>query len=290
MNYIFEDSKSENEFSDYLQSDYKLEYLNINDDVFGPLDKCIQEFKNSSSNLMSPSNEQHWPFVGRLCENNYNQFFKFKARNTDDEKDSALDSTSIKNTEIVQDSLADKTRHQNDMLDYKHTQQLEVDQSKMVKIYFELTKEDKNQKDDQIKSQQNIPSPNLEESINKKAKKEVHHRWGRKEDVKMFEKLREFWKEEGLSIESFWSDNFTMTNLHHCIISRLSICFRWKRNVKTMLKRIQRLGKNQTMSVRQSNLLSKLIRDAGDEALNLDEIIHMFPGKTIETLRSHLEK
>lgn len=57
-----------------------------------------------------------------------------------------------------------------------------------------------------------------------------------------------------------------------------------------MLKRIQRLGKNQTMSVRQSNLLSKLIRDAGDEALNLDEIIHMFPGKTIETLRSHLEK
>ena len=59
MNYIFEDNKSENEFSDYLQSDYKLEYLNINDDVFGPLDKCIQEFKNSSSNLMSPSNEQH---------------------------------------------------------------------------------------------------------------------------------------------------------------------------------------------------------------------------------------
>ena len=92
----------------------------------------------------------------------------------------------------MQDSLADKTRHQKNMVDYKHTQQLEVDQSKMVKIYFELTKEDKNQKGDQIKSQQNISSSNSEESIDKKAKKEVHHRWGRKEDVKMFEKLREF--------------------------------------------------------------------------------------------------
>ena len=57
-----------------------------------------------------------------------------------------------------------------------------------------------------------------------------------------------------------------------------------------MLKRIVRLAKNQKMSVREIKLLKKLKRKAKKTKLplNLEEIVHMFPGKLVSTLESYL--
>ena len=65
----------------------------------------------------------------------------------------------------------------------------------------------------------------------------------------------------------------------------------WKRNTHTMLKRIQSLGKNQAMSVREQQLFARLNKKAKKEnkALKLEEIAHLFPGKSISTLEIYIK-
>ena len=59
-----------------------------------------------------------------------------------------------------------------------------------------------------------------------------------------------------------------------------------------MLKRIMQLGKNQEMSVREMKLFRRLKKKAlaNDLPFNLRKVVHMFPGKTVSTLRSCMNK
>ena len=116
-------------------------------------------------------------------------------------------------------------------------------------------------------------------------------RWGRNEDIKTFKTLRELWNREGISIETFWSQDSAITEKHHYILFDLVHQYNWKRNTDTMLKRIQYLGKNQTMSVRELKLFRRLNKKAKkeNEAFNLEEIANQFPGKLASTLQKHMK-
>ena len=62
----------------------------------------------------------------------------------------------------------------------------------------------------------------------------------------------------------------------------------WKSDAQALLKRIQSLSRDQTLSVRQINLLKKLKVKAMEEnqELSLEDVVDSFPGKSISTLQS----
>ena len=62
----------------------------------------------------------------------------------------------------------------------------------------------------------------------------------------------------------------------------------WKNDTQSLLKRIQSLAGDQTLSVRQMNMLKKLKVKAIEEnqELSLEDVVDSFPGKSISTLQS----
>ena len=67
--------------------------------------------------------------------------------------------------------------------------------------------------------------------------------------------------------------------------------FNWKRGTAALLRRIQALAKNQTLSVRQYKVLRKVRTKERvlKTKLDLGKIADLFPGKTMSTLKSALE-
>ena len=66
----------------------------------------------------------------------------------------------------------------------------------------------------------------------------------------------------------------------------------WRGDIQSLLKRIQNLGKDQSLSVRQIFTLKRLKKRANREKkeFSLEDVVDSFPGKSISTLKSALEK
>ena len=66
----------------------------------------------------------------------------------------------------------------------------------------------------------------------------------------------------------------------------------WRGDAQSLLKRIQSQGRNQTLSVRQIKMLNKFKIKAIKEKKEfiLEDVAYSFPGKSISTLKSALEK
>ena len=92
-------------------------------------------------------------------------------------------------------------------------------------------------------------------------------------------------------IDTFLVEDSTLTDKHYFILSELVERLNWKRNVHTMLNRIQLLGKNQVMSVRELRLFRRLKKKAKKEnkPFNLEEIANQFPGRLASTLELYLK-
>ena len=75
------------------------------------------------------------------------------------------------------------------------------------------------------------------------------------------------------------------------MLKSLKIEFEWKRGTSALLRRIQTLAKNQTLSVRQYKVLRRIRTKERvlKSKLDLGEIADLFPGKTMATLKSALE-
>ena len=68
----------------------------------------------------------------------------------------------------------------------------------------------------------------------------------------------------------------------------LAFQINWKGDTQSLLKRIQSLGRDQKLSVRQIYTLKRLRREAKREKKEflLEEVADHFPGKSISTLQS----
>ena len=66
----------------------------------------------------------------------------------------------------------------------------------------------------------------------------------------------------------------------------------WRSDTKSLLKRIQSLAGDQTLSVRQMITLKRFDSKAKIEKrdFELEDVVDSFPGKSISTLQSALEK
>ena len=118
-------------------------------------------------------------------------------------------------------------------------------------------------------------------------------RWGRDKDVLAFTILRELWNQENIALDTFLDEDSTkLTDKHYSIISELVDRLNWKRNVQTMLNRIQFLGKNQVLSVRELRLFNRLKKKAKKEnkPFDLEEAANQFPGRLASTLQSYIKK
>ena len=117
-------------------------------------------------------------------------------------------------------------------------------------------------------------------------------RWGRDKDVLAFTILRELWNQENIALDTFLDEDSTkLTDKHYSIISELVDRLNWKRNVQTMLNRIQFLGKNQVLSVRELRLFNRLKKKAKKEnkPFDLEEVANQFPGRLASTLESYIK-
>ena len=124
----------------------------------------------------------------------------------------------------------------------------------------------------------------------RKARSSGYNRWGRQKDVQLFQTLKKICSEQDINIEDFWNDEVVMSENHQKVLLDLKHKLHWKRRTSAMLKRIQMLAKDQSLSVRQRIMLRRLFAKAKKNKTNLvvEDIAHMFPGKSIATLESGL--
>ena len=66
----------------------------------------------------------------------------------------------------------------------------------------------------------------------------------------------------------------------------------WRSDTQSLLKRIQSLARDQTLSVRQIHMLKKLKKKAikQEKEFSVEDVVDSFPGKSISTLQSAFEK
>ena len=144
-----------------------------------------------------------------------------------------------------------------------------------------------------LSKDKSIASSSQPEPQNKKATTSLvsevswSKRWGRDKDILAFTILRELWSQENIMIDTFLVEDSTLTDKHYFILSELVERLNWKRNVHTMLNRIQLLGKNQVMSVRELRLFRRLKKE--NKPFKLEEIANQFPGKLASTFESYLK-
>ena len=293
MNYVLYRNKNMNEYSEFIESEYKVEYLNIEDDAFEPQSNALNEF----SYFKVPSYDLKDVYDDQISSS------KNIAKKHQDEDD-MLCWSNFKSTCLLHESSIN-------VINEKNTMSAKMLDLSMVNYTAENAKEEYSEAVDldsirwQLSPKILCPKknnldvfPNQDElhmiqnkTNNHNSESSGYKRWGRKEDIKTFKTLRELWNLEGIPIETFWSRDSTLTEKHHYILLKLVHQHNWKRNTHMMLKRIQSLGKNQAMSVREQQLFARLNKKAKKEnkALKLEEIAHLFPGKSISTLEIYIK-
>ena len=77
-------------------------------------------------------------------------------------------------------------------------------------------------------------------------------------------------------------------NFYEDIIERIYKVIGWKRTPYDLLKRMLKLSKNQTFSVREERFLINLKRNRKFSKLNISKLHENFPGKRIVVLKEKL--
>ena len=124
----------------------------------------------------------------------------------------------------------------------------------------------------------------------RKARSSGYNRWGRQKDVQLFQTLKQICSEQNINIEDFWNDDILMSENHQKVLIDLKYKLHWKRRISAMLNRIKMLAKDQSLSVRQRIMVRRQVAKAQKNKTKLvvEDIAHMFPGKSIATLESCL--
>ena len=294
MNYVFEHNQEHNGYFDVYNSDDISDWLNIEDTFINPLGKSFVKFddiklpSNDILNYEADNNDYYKSFdyentpedvlssennIEPLClfaeeksevyptfasnhGNSKDAYYLWKNPTT---KETSNDSGEVIDSTIIPNSKTNET----------------VSQSKKVDTLLKKTKKTRSGKKELSKKC-------------KRFRKFGYTRWGRKEDSIMFSVLRQLWKQESIDIDDFWADHSKISIQHDCILLNIVSQMNWKNDTQSLLKRIQSLSRDQTLSVRQINLLKKLKVKAIEEnqELSLEDVVDSFPGKSISTLQS----
>ena len=303
MNIVFDYNKNMKECSEFLESDYKLEYLNIDDKMLQSQDNImsqLNEFKLPSDGLESIHDEPVFDFKSISSKSPIEEDLIMTPKFNPNRliNDTHFNFMDAKNFDFGNEFCLGKANPTVDLIEKTYPEKHKVDE-KIVSLKH--SENDQGLQDNfklfciekgtpYVHSDQRKHHKIEDTKTTTKHQSLIFKRWGRDDDIRAFKTLRELCSQEDIAIETFWDEDFHLTKKHHRILKRITKKYKWKRNTDTMLKRITRLGKKQKMSARQIKLLKKLRRKAKKNKLplNCEEIVHMFPGKLVSTLESCL--
>jgi hypothetical protein len=92
---------------------------------------------------------------------------------------------------------------------------------------------------------------------------------------------------EGLDIEDFWKDNEILRPQLYKLLLKVKEEINWGGPKVELLKRIRKLGKSTTFTVREVKLLRKLINQQKREGYtDFKAVLYYFPGKSLKMVRN----
>ena len=108
----------------------------------------------------------------------------------------------------------------------------------------------------------------------------------------MFIILRRLCNEKNIPIDNFWANDESLAEEEAKILLQLALEINWKRNRKLdLLKRIRRIARKTSFSVRETRFLGKLVKQQIKEGYqDFRTILDYFPGKTFRMVRDHYKK
>ena len=306
MNNIFQDEKLDNELVNIFDSDDDFQDLCIDDKVMNTLDKAMEQYGDAK--LVLKTNHNQWNMIQDNCS-------------VESYKDYEYLDQDINCISLLEDNFIDANFAFDDPLDIGK-ESFNISANPMTKITISSTwkLDDTTNVADESKTR-NENAKKTTKQQNKKASKSTkkksnakkldlskigdktttktrkprssgYNRWGREKDGQMLQALRQICNHQNISIDDFWNENTVMSEDHEKVLKDLKAQVHWRRKTSAMLKRIQMLGKDQSLSVRQRILLKKLVALANKNKteLVLEEVADMFPGKSISTLESGLNE
>ena len=122
----------------------------------------------------------------------------------------------------------------------------------------------------------------------KRYRKFNYMRWGRKEDVILFEKLQTSLKAKKISLAIFSDHISNPSKVEARILEQVMFKAEWKGTLEALVLRIKNLLSNNKLSVREKRLLRQLTsKDAkAKKPINFQKLTTKFPGKTAEALKA----
>ena len=202
MNYVFESNKNVNEYSELIESEYKLEYLNIDNEAL----EAQSNASNQLNNFKSPSLDLPSVFGEQMLDS------KFKASKNQDQDDMLLP-YSIRSTSLIDDSSSNiikiKKAESSHKLDFSRVDRTidKVKEEYSEKLGIENTGVKKSVKVQElglnhktlclqksksdVDSEQNQHHMTESTAINQNFRSTSYTRWGRNEDIQIFKTLRE---------------------------------------------------------------------------------------------------
>ena len=292
-----------NGFFDILNSDQSHECLSIGDTIINPFDKYAIKFddiKLPSNEIMNYEVENQDYYKSFDYENMNEEVFSpevdieplswFAEKSSEACSVFAFNHGNSKDTDYL--SKISKTKETS--YDSGETTNPNTKPNAKINEAWSdtLPKEATNQRKKTKKAKETRSATKELSTKSKRFRMFGYSRWGRKEDTRMFSVLRQLWKQESVDIEDFYTNHSKISIEHDLILINLVSQLNWRSDTQSLLKRIQSLAKDQTLSVRQIYMLKRLKRKAKQQKkeFSLEDIVDSFPGKSISTLQSALEQ
>ena len=203
MNIVFDYNKNMNEYSEFLESDYKLEYLNIDDKTLEAQDNFvsqINELKLPSDDMESVHDEQVFEFnnLSKKSLEEEDLFVTPKFRSACLANDTHFNFMDAKHFEFGNELFVGKVNPKVGNIEEKYSDKPEFDHSANFELSKNVQEPQASTKHLYLDKSQSYVDPekhghhNIEDTTIKiKQKDSDFIRWGRDDDVLVFKALRE---------------------------------------------------------------------------------------------------
>lgn len=119
--------------------------------------------------------------------------------------------------------------------------------------------------------------------------KKTHTRWPKEKDIPLFAKFKELCEEYQITTLEFLNISDETSYLYTRILGRLLSCSDWKGTCDTLLNRIKRISNKKGFSAREGRLLKKLMKSVRRGKTTMDEILKIFPGRSMKDIQEFID-
>ena len=303
MNITFNENAGDSiRFLDLIPWDFRFEDLNIDERVLNTLDKASEQFKSSKPSSWLNIDKSEDKVCSNLSPIKVDSiFFEYQDEAVDDHNLLFNDRSTEKNNDGNKDraktmcyrSSKNMSQAENQITQLtKNISKRSSDSGEETQAVQKSIQQGTETKSSRLLSNQGDTSIQIVDANSQSKRRSGYSRWGQKEDCLLFKNLTQLWKESDINIEDYWDKDIFLSDQHLHILESIADKLKWKREPSMLLKRVQTLGRDQSISVRQKHLLRKLYYQTvrQKQVFTIEGISDMFPGKLISTLELAFEK